>query len=89
MAVQFVAHRLDDGRFRVGVLDLDAPQNRSNPTSYVQVRNIDGSNRLMREDPAFWGYIPREWEEAAHAAIWKAKGKPYPWPQMIPDWAII
>lgn len=83
---EFKGEILADGRKRVTVTRLDAPLNAYNPAIYTTVRNIDGSNRFMR-DGGGWTFLPTECEAPVGVAIAAAGGEPYPWPWMVQDWA--
>lgn len=85
---EFKGEILADGRKRVTVTCLDYPLSAYNPATYTTVRNIDGSNRLMR-DGGGWTFLPTEYEDAAYAALAAVEGVAYRWPWMVPAWAQI
>lgn len=48
---------LADGRKHLEILSTEWPRNDFNPAGYTTVRNIDGSNRFMR-DGGGWSFLP-------------------------------
>ena len=85
---EFTARQLAEGRVQVEVMDLTAPRNEFNPATYSSVRNIDGSNRLMR-DGGGWSFLPADFEYAAGAALAAMRGKEYQYDRLVPAWARI
>ena len=82
----FYGEVLADGRKRVTVVHPDCTW--SKPSTYTTVRNIDGSNRLMR-DGAYWSFLPHDLEHGAYAALPLAEGKRYQWAHCVPSHFVI
>lgn len=81
------AEILENNRSRVTITEPDwCGKPRS--TSYTTVRNIDGSNHLMRDGDG-WDFLPHKHAYAAHAAIAMARGEAVPFAWCIPADAII
>ena len=62
---------LADGRKHLEILSTEWPRNDFNPAHYTTVRNIDGSNRFMR-DGGGWSFLPsdnRELMDAVRQAL--------------------
>ena len=85
---EFTARQLTEGRVQVEVLNLTAPRNEFNPATYSTVRNIDGSNRLMR-DGETWSFLPTDFEYPAYAALAAMRGENYRYARLVPAWARI
>jgi hypothetical protein len=67
------ADRTKDGRSRVTI------HYQSGAIVYSRVRNIDGSNRFMREGGS-WSFLPYELERPVRKALAAAGIEPDPWP---------
>jgi hypothetical protein len=86
---KYVAEILNDGRGRVHITDRSVCREGEYYTSvYTTVRNIDGSNRLMR-DGGGWTFLPQVYEYGACAALAQARGDRYPFPHCVPIDAVI
>lgn len=77
------ARIVDGDRINVVITRLDGAAWETKPQSYTTVRNIDGSNRFMRDD-GLWTFMPDEYEYAAGAASCALRGEQYPFPHCVP-----
>jgi hypothetical protein len=68
MAYIVEASILPDGRKHLSVLNTEWPRNDYNPAHYTTVRNIDGSNRFMK-DNAYWSFMDYSRNDEAEKAI--------------------